>query len=326
MQIKNWDEDSFIHHLANQFPASGTLMGIGDDCAVIPGEEGMAWLATSDAFVEGVHFLKEQMAASEVGYKVVAVNVSDIAAMGGKPKYAFLTVAIPSTLDYEWLKQMTQGVKEACQTWEVLLLGGDTVRSKRDIFISLTLIGSAIQTNLKYRHMAEPGDLICVNGYLGDSGGGLKALHTETPNAQRLIDAHFRPQPNPQEAMWLASHAEVHGMMDISDGLNCDLHRLATASKCGGVIELTQLPISETLRQVSIANNWNALELALTGGEDYCLLFTVAKKTFNSINQSFSEKFEKELYNIGEVTEKIGELSYQENGHPVQMQLKDFQH
>lgn len=327
MQIEEWSEEGFIQHLLTQFAAEGNVVGIGDDCAVIPAEGGRAWLVTTDALVEGVHFLKEQISPSDAGFKTVAVNVSDIAAMGGEPKYAFLTVAIPKHLDADWVREMVQGVKSACQQWNIQLLGGDTVGSKRDIFLNLTLMGSALQSHIKYRHGAKPGDLICVTGYLGDSGGGLKALQNHVTHVpQKLIEAHFHPQPRPEEGMWLASHDDVHSMMDVSDGLNCDLRRLLAASHCGGMIEVTHLPISQELSGLCAEQGWDAVELSLTGGEDYCLLFTMDPKAFESVQESFYQKFGKPLYPIGEVTAQTDQLTYQKKGHDIKMRLTDFQH
>ncbi len=326
MKIKDWGEENFIQHLLQQFPITENLVGIGDDCAVIPTEQETSWLITTDAFVEGVHFLKEQIPPSDVGYKTIAVNVSDIAAMGGNPKYAFLTIALPKNLDTIWLNHMVQGIKEACKKWDILLLGGDTVSSKRDIFLSLTLVGSAIQSHIKYRHMAKPGDIICVNDYLGDSGAGLKVIQKTLSKPQKLTHAHFHPQPNPQEGMWLASHDEVHAMIDISDGLNCDLQHILTASKCGAVIELTNLPLSQPLLHICTNNSWDPIELALTGGEDYCLLFTIAKEAFQSVRESFHKKFGNHLYAIGQVTDQIDQITYKKNGQPLKPLLDDFQH
>lgn len=138
MQFQNWGEDQFIEHLTKLFPSKDRIIGIGDDSAVIPGENGKAWLITTDALVEGVHFLKDQV-GKDLSYKEVTVNVSDIAAMGGEPKYAFLSIALPKTANCVWVQRVIDGIKEACERWNILLLGGDTVDSK-DVFLSITLI------------------------------------------------------------------------------------------------------------------------------------------------------------------------------------------
>ena len=329
MQFQNWGEDRFIEHLAKLFPSKDTIVGIGDDSAVIPGENGKAWLVTTDALVEGVHFLKDQIAAKDLGYKTVAVNVSDIATMGGEPKYAFLSIALPKTADCFWAQLVIDGIKEACDKWDILLLGGDTVGSKRDVFLSLTLIGSAIQDKIKYRDCAQPGDLICVSGYLGDSGGGLKALQektTKTREIQYLIHSHFHPEPSPKQGIWLAAHNEVHAMMDISDGLDCDLRRLIKKSRTGAEIETNLIPISPSLSTVSAKEDWNSLQLALVGGEDYCLLLTVALEAFHKLQHIFQKTFSSSLFPIGSISDRTDELVYYKNGQKIQVDYTSYSH
>ncbi len=329
MQFQDWGEERFIQHLANNFPVKGHIVGIGDDCAVIPGELGVAWLVTTDALIEGVHFLKDQISARDLGYKTVAVNVSDITAMGGEPKYAFLSIALPKATDCAWVCDVIQGVKDACKKWDLLLLGGDTVGSKRDLFLNLTLMGSAVATKIKYRNQAKPGDVICVSGYLGDAGGGLKAIQEQIPKTEDieyLLHAHFHPEPDPKQGMWLASQTEVHAMMDISDGLDCDLKRLIKSSQNGAVIETSKIPISPILARVSLENGWDTLQLALTGGEDYCLLCTVSADDFDIIQNSFQKTFGLPLFSIGRITSQSSQLIYNENGKAFQTNYNNFDH
>lgn len=329
MLDQNWSEESFIYYLQSQFLFKNqAVVGIGDDCAVMPFNDQFSYLITTDALVEGVHFLNHQISPLDLGYKSVAVNVSDISAMGGEPKFLFLTLAIPKNIDHQWLTAFIKGIREACQKWNILLLGGDTVGSLRDIFINGSLIGVVSNNRIKFRYGAKPGDVICVTGCLGDSAGGLKVLQDNllnSPENLELIRAHFRPEPNPNEGIWLAKHAEVHAMMDLSDGLSCDLKRLLKVSNCGGIIETTQLPISEFLTIASTQAGWNATEMALTGGEDYCLLFTLAENNFEKIQQFFFTTFGKKFYQIGRITEGTV-LEYQKNGIPIKLTLRDFSH
>lgn len=322
-------EDKLIDYLEKQFPSKDNLVGIGDDCAVIPPENGSAYLVTTDALVEGVHFLKEQVSPQDLGFKTVAVNVSDIAAMGGEPKYAFLSIALPKAIDYSWVRNFMKGVKEACDQWGILLLGGDTVGSKRDVFLNLTLIGTAAQNHIKYRHQAQSGDIICVSGYLGDSGGGLKALQTQaiqTEDIQKLIQTHFRPAPSPVQGKWLASHQEVHAMMDISDGLECDLRKLIKKSGKGAVLEISQIPISEKLSRACMKEGWDALQLAIVGGEDYRLLFTVAAEACGQLQKDFQNEFKSPLFTIGHIQNEPNTLHYLKNGEPIQINYVCYDH
>lgn len=325
--MQNWGEGPFIEYLKSRFSSGNSAFGIGDDCAVISEGNGENWLVTTDALVEGVHFLKDQISPRDLGYKTVAVNVSDIAAMGGRPKYAFLSIALPKTIDRSWVYEVVDGIKEACDKWGIFLLGGDTVGSKRDIFLNLTLIGSSTKDHIKYRSQAQFGDVICVSGFLGDSGGGLKALQEQsakTAAVQDLINAHFRPNPSPSQGMWLANHPEVHAMMDVSDGLNCDLERLIKQSAKGAVVELSKIPMSKSLRQASQECGWDAFELALTGGEDYCLLLTVSQEAFNELQHSFQETFNAALHAIGNITDHLGILAYQSHGQNIQTNYRNY--
>lgn len=329
MQLTDWNEDAFIEFLKSQFHSTNTITGIGDDCAIIPTESGKAWLITTDALVEGVHFLKEQIPPKELGYKAIAVNVSDIAAMGGKPQYAFLTIAIPKSVERSWITEVIQGIKEACNKWDLQLLGGDTVGSKRDLFFNVTLTGSAEVSQIKYRHQALPGDIICVTGYLGNAGGGLKALQENTPKTQdveQLLQAHFHPIPYPEQGMWLGSQQAVHAMMDISDGLDCDLKKLLKSSQKGAKVETSQIPISSTLTRASSENGWDSLQLALTGGEDYCLLVTVSKDDFFNIQHAFQEQFKTPLFPIGSITDPPEQTVYHKQGQKFYPNYPNFSH
>jgi len=329
MNFEKWGEENFIEFISKEFPVDRNIIGIGDDCAVIPIEEGKAWLITTDALVEGVHFLKNEISAKDLGYKTVVVNVSDIYAMGGMPNYAFLTIALPKTLECIWMQQFIKGFKEACKKWNILLLGGDTVGSKRDIFINLTLIGLGDQNKIKYRNQAQSGDVICVSGFLGQSAGGLKALQTKTPRSlpvNHLIHTHFRPELLIEEGSWLASHSEVHAMMDISDGLNCDLKKLLKKSDKGAVVDIDQIPISPQLLEVSITQEWDALELALVGGEDYCLLLTVCSDAFNALQKSFQKQFQRSLFAIGNINDSSNELIYQRKGESIPINYTSYNH
>ncbi|CCB87428.1 MULTISPECIES: thiamine-phosphate kinase [Parachlamydia] len=328
MQVQDWGEEGIIHYLSHCFSAKNGIVGIGDDCAVIPAENEEAWLVTTDALIEGVHFLKDQIAPIDLGYKTIAVNVSDVAAMGGTPKFAFLTLALPSTVHCEWTRLVLQGIKEACEKWHIQLLGGDTVGSRRDIFINLTLIGSAPQKHIRYRNQAQLGDRICVSGNLGNSGGGLQALKEKiqtTPEVKILLEAHFRPTPHIQQGRWLASQPGVHAMMDVSDGLDLDLKRLIKSSHKGAHVDISKIPLSEELLKMAQTKGWNPLQLALTGGEDYCLLITIDQKK-QGVIQDFFKKFGAPLYEIGQITDQVNELTYYDHGEKKEIDFPPFDH
>jgi thiamine-monophosphate kinase len=321
-------EDQFIHKIFAQFPAPKHIVGIGDDCAVIPKDKKTVWLVTTDALVEGIHFIRDQITPQELGYKTVAVNISDISAMGGTPQYGFLSLALPQNLSVKWTRKFLQGFKQAASKWGIHLLGGDTVKSNRDIFINLTLVGSGKSKNIKFRHTAKVGDVICTTGFLGHSGAGLKILKHRLPQTKEnksCVHAHFNPVPNPKEGEWLGSQHAVHAMMDISDGLHKDLSRLIQSSNCGAVLNIERLPISHALKKVCDNQGWDPVELALTGGEDYCLLVTVDKKRFPVIQKAFHKKFRHDFFEIGVVTKSPSKVVFHRIGKKVHLSLTDFE-
>jgi thiamine-monophosphate kinase len=324
------EEDNFILSIAKQFPIKSTasLYGIGDDCAVIPYNDNESYVITTDALVEGIHFLKEQIPPFALGYKAIAVNVSDVAAMGGRPLYAFLSIAIPAQIDTAWLQIVMDGITQTCKQWNIELLGGDTVGSKRDIFINITLIGKALQSGLRFRHTAKKDDFICVTGNLGDSHGGLQILQNALPSCSEqdaLIKAHFQPNPHLEEGLCLSKQAGVHAMMDISDGLDCDLRRMLSASGCGAIIETTQLPISENLLKICKMQQWDPVHMALEGGEEYCLLLSVAENDMEEVQKAYERACKKKLHIIGKITDTSA-LQYQTNKKNVSISLQKFRH
>lgn len=326
MDSIKFSEEDFIAYLKKQFLPKDHAIGIGDDCAVIPYTKETSLLVTTDALVEGVHFLKEEISPEDLGYKTLAVNVSDIAAMGGEPKYAFLSIALPKPVDPLWVQSFIKGIKEACSQWDIQLLGGDTVGSKRDIFINLSLIGAASSKTIKYRSGAKEGDIICVTNTLGDSGGGLKLILDKLDRSESLIKAHFRPHVDPKIGIWLAEQKGVHAMMDISDGLNCDLKRMIKSSNKGAYIDLDKLPLSKSLTEICLKEGFDPIELGLTGGEDYCLLLSVSPVDFKEIKASFQKVFGMSLFNIGEIQNSPEEIIYRMSGKLVETNFSNFNH
>lgn len=329
MQSSDLKEDQIIESIAKHFRPPSHITGIGDDCAVIPIQDNLSWLVTTDALIEGIHFLTEEIDPTDLGYKTIAVNVSDITAMGGQPQYAFLTIALSQQISSLWVHSLIAGISEACEKWNVLLLGGDTVGSKRDVFLNLTLLGTTQPNAIKYRSSAQPGDYICVTGYLGDSAGGLKSLQAKlstNKEIQHLIQAHFRPQPNPEIGKWLAAHSAVHAMMDLSDGLDCDLKRLLKSSQKGAMINVDSIPISEQLSKICQEQLWDPMEFALVGGEDYCLLVTINSDEFSQILEAYQQHFGLSLFRIGAIQSSNNELVYQKDGQVVSINYKNYNH
>lgn len=277
--------------------------GIGNDCAVIPSGDQRSLLVTTDLLVENTHFIKYLISADELGFKSLSVNLSDIAAMGGTPRYAFLSVALPVETPIKWIDDFMDSFAKLCEETGVLLLGGDTTRGEL-VAVNVLIIGEIETANIKRRTQAIAGDVICCTGYLGDSGGGLQIVLEGLPQegvAKDLIKAHYRPHPQLEEGAWLARQPGVHAMMDISDGVASDILRVMEQSLCGAHIEVERLPISDSLKKASAKFGWKAEDLALSGGEDYCLMVTVDPKYYTELEQAFFNQFHRPLHQIGTI-------------------------
>lgn len=315
------------HGGAGAAPAPRAL-GIGDDCAVIDHGGGELELVTTDLLIEGSHFLRELITPRQLGRKSLAVNLSDIAAMGGSSRSAFLSVALPDDVSISWIDAFLDGIEDRLHESGARLLGGDTTRSNGPIVIQFTVIGSVARANLKLRSGAEPGDIVCVTDYLGESHAGLRALLEAVPRdgpVAGLIERHLDPRPQLGEGRLLGEAAAVHAMIDLSDGLGSDLRRIMERSGCGAEIEIERLPVSPQLQRVAEANGWQAWEFAVGGGEDYALLCCVESSGYAALNRDFIRAFGRELFAVGRVTEN-GELRYRRNGEPVYPALPGFEH
>ena len=292
------------------------VTGIGDDCAIIPQHGGLDTLVTTDLLVEGRHFLLEDITPYQLGWKSAAVNISDIAAMGGRPVASFLSIALPQKLmpstnkaenvDECWIDGFIAGFRELSERFGVSLLGGDTSASDDKLFINVAVLGECPHGQAVMRSGARPGDLVCVTGALGDSAAGLKLIRGRAASGQQapplrcghgsphqapdpadiLIRRHYLPVPRVEIGRQLAALPGVHAMMDISDGIASDLRHILEESttnrtpvSLGAEIDLKSLPLSDELKAVCAGRGWDAVELAVSGGEDYELLFTVAPGT-----------------------------------------------
>ena len=297
--LSDLGEFGLIGRIREQFPAPEGVTGIGDDCAVIPQRSGRDTLVSTDMLIEGTHFLRRDIPPYRLGWKSAAVNISDIAAMGGQPTATFLSVALPADLETGWMEEFLRGYADISRRFDVALLGGDTTASPDRICLNVAVLGECPSGAARLRSAAQAGDLVCVTGSLGDSAGGLKAILEgveRDADVQALIDRHYLPLPRVAEGLRLAATPGVHAMMDISDGIGSDLKHILEASGLGAVIDVPALPISPALRRVCARLGWDAAALAIGGGEDYELLFTCTPEAEKTLDVPHTV--------IGAVTEK----------------------
>ncbi len=288
MKLKDIGEFGLIEKIKQTTSIPDGVIGIGDDCAILPQDTLMETLVSTDMLVEGSHFLRSDVKPKQLGWKSAAVNISDIAAMGGKPLATFLSIALPPDLESEWIDDFISGYSECCTKYGATLLGGDTTSCEDKICINVTVLGTCPVGSAKLRSTAKVSDLICVTGNLGDSAGGLKAIlehRPRTEDCKRLIERHYHPVPRVVEGLKLSKLEGIHAMMDISDGIASDLRHILKSSNVSAEIDLSKLPISDELKAVWPEDLYN---LATSGGEDYELLFTIDPSIISSISIPFT--------------------------------------
>ena len=286
MDLRELGEFGLIEEIKQGIEVPQGYLGIGDDCAVMPQKSGMETLVSTDMLIEGRHFLMDDISAYRLGWKSAAVNISDIAAMGGRCTGSFLSFALPKGLGKEWTDEFFRGYKEISSLYGCPLLGGDTTSSPDRLCISVTVTGEAPAGKSVKRSNAAIGDLICVTGNLGDSGCGLKIIlegSGRDADAEKLIARHYLPMPRVKEGMEIAT-AGASAMMDISDGIGSDLRHIIEASEVGAEIDTSMIPLSNELKSKCAEYGWDPLELAISGGEDYELLFTISEENAKKID------------------------------------------
>ncbi len=293
MKVSELGEFGVIDRLTQVLAAHGTaaqsgrlLVGIGDDAAVWL-QDGSALLATTDTLVEGVHFVPGRTSWRDLGWKALAVNVSDIAAMGGRPELALVTLMLRSNVEVDDLDELYRGLAEAAQSMGIVIAGGDIVRAQ-EFAISVTATGRAELDDAGYpkllrRNGAQAGDVVAVTGSLGGAAGGLRVVRGEQVNddaSRVLLERHSRPQPR-VDAGLAAIGAGLRCGMDVSDGLMQDLTHICKASRLGVVVWQDKLPIDEAVR--ASFDEPEAMRMAATGGEDYELLFTGTQEQIDAL-------------------------------------------
>jgi thiamine-monophosphate kinase len=312
-----------------------TEFGIGDDAAVITVSDDTSLLVSTDMLIEGVHFNLMYMPLKHLGYKAVAVNVSDICAMNGVAEQITVSIAVSSRFPIEALEELYDGINTACQMYNVDLIGGDTTTSLTGLTISITAIGRAKKKEISYRSGANEFDLLVVTGDLGAAFVGLQVLEREkevfkaNPNIQPDLDGHdyimerqLKPEARIDVIRFLKELNVVpSAMIDISDGLASEIMHLCKASNVGCRVYDEKLPIDGKTSMTAIEFNLDPVTCALNGGEDYELLFTVKQDDFAKI------KGNPHMTVIGHVTDQTDGMYYvDKNGAVIELRAQGWDH
>lgn len=308
MNLKEIGEFGFIKKISKGclIRPDTIIKGIGDDAAAFVTEPDYLALITTDLLVERIHFLREALSGFDLGYKSLAVNLSDIAAMGGTAREAFVSIAIPEDCQLDYLEEIYNGIKNLAAKFDVNVLGGDTTGSKIDLIINIVVYGIVSKKELLCRDAARPGDIIFSTGFLGDSRAGLhlilNKIAADTEALTSLLKAHRVPEPHLREGRFLARQRGVHAAIDTSDGLSSDLGHIVEESRVGARLFADKIPVSQALKDFCDRFDFDPIDYALAGGEDYTLLCTTAPPSANRITNAFEKEFNRPLFKIGEIT------------------------
>lgn len=299
-------EDSLIATLRQVIgdPPSVVRVGIGDDAAAWKVPSSHLSLITTDMLVDGVHFRKAGTSPEDLGRKALAVNLSDIAAMGGRPAVVVLALGLTPEVDERWIVAMYRGLADLATESGCAVVGGDIVRST--IFtIGVTVAGDVRRTRMRLRNGAKAGDVIAVTGSLGLAAAGLRVLDAgladslKTHARDAVRSAYLRPRPRLREGTFLGGSTSVHAMMDVSDGLSMDVARMARASGVDAVVDLRALEPSDALRAAAALLGADARELMLHGGDDYELLVAVSRRAYAHLARAVLHRCRTPLTQIG---------------------------
>ena len=337
VDINQLGEFGLINHLTSNFETKNesTLKAIGDDAAVIYLNEDESTLISTDLLIEGVHFNLMYMPLKHLGYKAVAVNVSDICAMNGVCEQITVSIAVSNRFQTEALEELYKGIQLACENYNVDLIGGDTTSSQLGLMISITAIGKAKNSEITYRDGAKEHDLLVVTGDLGGAYIGLQVLEREkevykaNPNIQPDLDGHdyiIQRQLKPEarkDIIGYLKELEVipTSMIDISDGLASEIMHLCKASNVGCHIYDEKIPIDAQTSIAAIDFNLDPATCVLNGGEDYELLFTIKQSDFDKV------KGNPNMSIIGHMTHPNDGIYFiDKNGSAIELQAMGWDH
>ncbi len=330
--VNTLGEFGLINHLTKQFPIlnASTKLGIGDDAAVID-NQGLQTVVSTDMLVEGIHFDLMYSPLKHLGYKAVVVNLSDIYAMNATPKQITVSLALSNRFSVEALEELYAGIYLACERYGVDLVGGDTTSSNKGLIISVTAIGQAAVDKLVYRSGAKVGDIICITGDVGAAYLGLQMLEREKQvflsspdvkpdleNEAYCVGRQLKPEARGDMIRQFAKENLVPtAMIDISDGVASELFHICRASGVGAYLEEEGVPIHPDAQMLALRFKLDPITTALSGGEDYELLFTVKTEDLEKV------KYMPDIYIAGEITAAADGVKLHTKGgniHPLQAQ------
>jgi len=314
----------------SQEDTAGLTAGIGDDCAVFGLKGSSRYLITTDTLVDSIHFDRFFHPAGLLGRKCVGVSLSDIAAMGGIPRFILISLSMPPEIPVKWLKEWFSGVTEICNEFDCSLIGGDTVQSK-ELSITVTVIGEPGPGGIIYRSGACENDTIYVSGHLGNSGAGLLLLQKRKGNAKKkkwtdFVNSHLNPVPQIDLGQQLALSGFVTSMQDISDGLATDLSHICCESGVGAILSQISLPQHPKLKDAANHLQCDYLDLQLFHGEDYELVFTVRQGREKQVESIIAGTLNQAIHPVGRIQKGSGVMLQRTDGKLDDISYKGYEH
>jgi thiamine-monophosphate kinase len=335
--ISDLGEFGLIDRITAGFPElhPDTLRGIGDDAAVLDSGGELLTLVTTDMLVEGIHFDLMYTPLKHLGYKAVVANLSDICAMNGRPRQITVSLGLSSRFPVEAVEELYEGIRTACQVYGVDLVGGDTTSSRKGLIISVTALGQVARDRVTYRSGARPGDLICITGDLGAAYLGLQLLEREKQlylnqpdiqpdleEQQYIVGRQLKPEARTDMVEVFAKQGLLPtAMIDVSDGLASDILHIARASGVGVILEETGIPMHQQAKLMALKFQLDPTTCALSGGEDYELLFTIAPGDVDKV------RFMPDIFIAGEIVPKEeGYTLHTSGGNRHALQAQGWDH
>ncbi|WP_408009073.1 thiamine-phosphate kinase [Pseudalkalibacillus sp. A8] len=319
------DEFEWIESITPKQNHQPTLIeGIGDDAALIRPEAGFDDILCVDTMVENIHFSRKTMTPYQIGHKALGVNISDVAAMGGTPRFYLVSIAIPENWSEAELQEIYQGMEDLADNYKLDLIGGDTVSTPGPLVVSVTVHGRVLKGRKLLRKNALPGDVVFLTGPVGLSAAGLELLLEDrvSENLKKLVEAHQLPVPQVEAGLLLAESGYKIALNDISDGLGSESHEIAESSNVHIQIRYEQLP---TVEEFNHFPSEQVLDWMLYGGEDFQLVGTVPRENWPSLVNLFREKGQ-EIHEIGEVVEGKAEVSLLQENDTTPVSKKGYNH
>ncbi|NPV28325.1 MAG: thiamine-phosphate kinase [Firmicutes bacterium] len=332
MRLEEISEYGLVQRIIQQFGTTGDgiVVGIGDDAAVLSLDPARELVATCDMLLEGAHFDLRWITPRQLGWKALAVNLSDIAAMGAEPRFSLVSLGLPPQTEVNFFEEFFQGFRTLGDRFRTLLCGGDIVSSPLGLVVNVTVLGQIEKPNVLTRSGAKPGDLLAVTGYPGSSAAGLALLMNNCLGKLpadvegELLRAHLEPYPRVQEGRFLALERVASALNDVSDGLAREVREIAEASGVGAVIYAEKLPLSGAVKIAGAYLNRDPVFWALDGGEDYELVFTLAPE--NLVKLEELRKMGTPVAVIGEITDARNALYLELSGERINLEHFGYDH